>query len=98
MERSRSLPDVPTFEEAGIKGVVLAPWQGAFVPRVTPPAILARLNAEMGKALVDPTVRERLLEAAQEPVGGTPGQLARLVREDFEKYGRLARELKIKSE
>jgi len=52
----------------------------------------------MRKALVDPTVRERLLEAAQEPVGGTPAQLASLVREDSEKYGRLTRELKIRGE
>jgi len=75
-KRSPSLPDVPTFEEAGIKGLVLPSWQGAFVPRGAPPGIIARLNAEMGKALVDPTVRERLLEGAQEPVGGTPEQLA----------------------
>jgi len=97
-KRSPSLPDVPTFEEAGVKGLVLPSWQGAFVPRGTPPAIIARLNAEMGKALVDPTVRERLLEAAQEPVGGTPAQLASLVGQDFEKYGRLTRELKIRGE
>jgi tripartite-type tricarboxylate transporter receptor subunit TctC len=97
-KRSPSLPDVPTFEEAGIKGLVLPAWQGAFVPRGTAPAIIARLNAEIGKALVDPTVRQRLFEAAQDPVGGTPEQLASLVAEDFEKYGRLARELKIKSE
>src|SRR5262249_45391401 len=44
----------------------------------------------IGKALVDPTVRQRLFEAAQDPVGGTPEQLASLVAEDFEKYGRLA--------
>jgi tripartite-type tricarboxylate transporter receptor subunit TctC len=97
-KRSPSLPDVPTFEEAGIKGLVLPSWQGAFVPRGTPPAIITRLNAEMHKALLDQTVRERLLEAAQEPVGGTPAQLASLVREDFEKYGRLSRELKIRGE
>jgi tripartite-type tricarboxylate transporter receptor subunit TctC len=97
-KRSPSLPDVPTFEEAGIKGLVLPSWQGAFVPRGTPPGIIARLNAEMSKALVDPTVRERLLEGAQEPVGGTPEQLASLVAQDFEKYGRLTKDLKIRSE
>src|SRR5262245_42209804 len=65
-KRSQSLPDVPTFEEAGI-GLVLPAWQGVFVPRGTAPAIIARLNAEIGKALVDPTVRQRLFEAAQDP-------------------------------
>ena len=49
--RSPSLPDVPTYQEAGIKGLVLDQWLGVFVPAGTPPAIVARLNAEINKAL-----------------------------------------------
>src|SRR5262249_59958274 len=77
--RSPSLPDVPTFEEAGVKGLVLDVWQGIFAPSGTPANIVALLNSEMNKALRDKTVRERLLEAGQEPVGGTAEQLG-LVR------------------
>jgi len=55
-----------------------------------------RLNAEFNKALATPGVRERYASAALDPVGGTPEHLARVLREDFEKYGRLVKELNIK--
>jgi tripartite-type tricarboxylate transporter receptor subunit TctC len=94
--RSQSLPDVPTFEEAGIKGLVLDQWLGVFVPAGTQPAIIARLNTDIGKALADPAIRANLVQSAQEPIGGTPEAFGVRVREDFEKYGRLARDLNIK--
>jgi tripartite-type tricarboxylate transporter receptor subunit TctC len=96
--RSPSLPEVPTFQEAGIKGLVLDQWFGVFAPAGTPPAIVARLNAEIGKILSDPSIREKLLETAQEPVGGSAEQFARLVRQDHDKYRRLVAELNIKVE
>ncbi len=94
--RSPSLPDVPTYQEAGIK-LVLDQWLGVFVPAGTPPAIVARLNSEMNKALAEPAIRESFLQSAQEPVGGSAEQFLRLVRDDFAKYERLARELNIKA-
>jgi tripartite-type tricarboxylate transporter receptor subunit TctC len=93
--RSPSLPDVPTFEEAGIKGLVLDQWLGVFAPAGTPPAIAVRLNTMMNKALADPAVRKGFLDSAQDPVGGSADQFARLVGEDFAKYGRLVKELNI---
>ena len=86
--RSPSLPDVPTFEEAGVKGLVLDVWQGIFAPPGTPASIVNRLNSEMNKALLDKAVRERLLEAAQEPVGGPPDHLVKILQEDSAKYVR----------
>jgi tripartite-type tricarboxylate transporter receptor subunit TctC len=95
-ERAQSLPDVPTFEEAGLKGMVLDAWYGAFVPTGTPAAIIGQLNAEMNRALADPAVRDSLLQTATEPVGGTAEQFAAVVREDSAKYARLAMELGIR--
>ena len=94
--RSQSLPDVPTFEEAGFKGLVLDQWLGVFVPAGTPPAIVGRLNADIGKALADPAIRANLVQSAQEPIGGTAEAFGVRVREDFERYGRLVKELNIK--
>jgi tripartite-type tricarboxylate transporter receptor subunit TctC len=94
--RMSSLPDVPTFEEAGMKGIVLETWYGAFVPSGTPAPIIARLNAEMNRAVGDPATRDSLLQTATEPVGGTAEQFARVVQEDSAKYARLAKELNIK--
>jgi len=96
--RSPSLPDISTFEEAGVKGLVLDVWQGIFSPPGTPASIVNRLNSEMNKALLDKAVRERLLEAVQEPVGGPPDHFAKVMQQDSAKYARLARELKIKAE
>jgi tripartite-type tricarboxylate transporter receptor subunit TctC len=77
---------------------VIELWQGAFVPARTPPTIIARLQLEMGKALADPATRDSLLQQAMAPIGGSAEQFARLVRVDTEKYARLAKDLKIKTE
>jgi tripartite-type tricarboxylate transporter receptor subunit TctC len=95
-KRAESLPDVPTFEEAGFKGMVLDAWYGAFVPSGTPDGVIARLNAELNKAAADPATRESLLQTATEPVGGSAEQFAAVVREDSAKYARLAKELGIR--
>ena len=94
--RSPSLPEIPTFEEAGYKGMVLEVWYGVFVPAGTPAPIIARLNGEVAKALADPATRANMLQSANEPVGGSPEQFGQLFREDSEKYGRLVKELNIK--
>ena len=94
--RSPTLPDTPTFQESGFPGLVLEQWFGVFVPAGTPPEIAARLNAEFGKALAVPAIREGMLKAANEPVGGSAEQFARLVRDDSAKYARLSKELGIK--
>ena len=94
--RSPALPDVPTFEQAGIKGLVSDQWLGVFVPQGTPPAIVARLSAEIGKALADPAIRKNLEDSAQEPIGGSADAFAKLVRDDFVKFEKLVKELDIR--
>jgi tripartite-type tricarboxylate transporter receptor subunit TctC len=94
--RSPALPDVPTFEQAGIKGLVSEQWLGVFVPQGTPPAVVARLTAEIGKAVAEPAIKKNLEDSAQEPIGGTAADFARLVREDFGKFEKLVKELNIK--
>jgi tripartite-type tricarboxylate transporter receptor subunit TctC len=96
LARSPSLPEVPTYQEAGIQGLVLDQWLGVFVPAGTPPAIAVRLNIEINNALADAAVRESFLQSAQEPVGGPAAQFAQLVHVDYDKYARLVRELDIK--
>lgn len=94
--RSPALPDVPTFEQAGVKGLVSEQWLGAFVPQGTPPAVVARLTTEIGKALAEPAIKKNLEDSAQEPIGGTAAAFARLVREDSAKFEKLVKELNIK--
>ena len=96
--RSQSLPKVPTYEEAGMRGLVLEQWLGLFVAAGTAPAVTVRLAAEVSKALADPAVRERYAQLGLEPVGGTPADIQRQYREDYAKYGRLIKELGIRLE
>jgi tripartite-type tricarboxylate transporter receptor subunit TctC len=93
--RSPGLQDIPTFQEAGIKGLVMNQWIGVFVPTGTPVAIVDRLNSEIGKALAYPAIRQSFLETDQEPVSGSRAQFAQFVQEEYEKYARLAKELNI---
>ena len=95
-KRSATLPDVPTLEEAGYKGLVLEAWYAAFAPPGTPAAIIARANAAFGAALNDPRLRDAFEKGSMEPIGGTPEQLGELARADSAKYERLVRELDIK--
>ena len=95
-KRAPYLSDVPTLEEAGFKGMVLDAWYAAFVPKGTPPAIVARLNAEMNKAVSDPAMKDSFERGSMEPVGGTPEQLDKAAQDDSVKYARLVKELGIK--
>jgi tripartite-type tricarboxylate transporter receptor subunit TctC len=97
-QRSPALPDVPTFEQAGFKGLTSDQWLGVFVPRGTPADIVARLNREIGQALAEAAIRKNLEDSAQEPIGGSPEAFAKLVQDDYEKFGKLVRDLKIKVE
>jgi tripartite-type tricarboxylate transporter receptor subunit TctC len=96
--RSPSLPDVPTYQEAGVTGLVLDQWLGVFTPAATPAYVAGLLNGEINKAIADPAIRKNFLDSAQEPVGGTADQFAALVRDDYARYGRLVKELNIKAE
>src|SRR5712671_510172 len=93
-----SLPEVPRFQEGGVKELVLVSRFGMFLPAGTPSSIVTRLNAEVNKALLDPNIGENMRKASQEPMGGSPERLARVIQEDSAKYARLAAELKIKVE
>jgi tripartite-type tricarboxylate transporter receptor subunit TctC len=93
-ERSPSLPEVPTYQEGGIK-LALDQWLGVLLPAGTPPAIAARLNDEMNKALKNPRLIDTFTKGAIEPVGGGAEELGKLARADSEKYARLVRELNL---
>jgi tripartite-type tricarboxylate transporter receptor subunit TctC len=95
-DRSPSLPEVPTFQDAGIGELVVDQWIGVFVPTGTPRQIIATLNAGINKALTNPTIRENFLIQAQEPVGGAPDQFSQLFRDNYTKYRLLINEFGIK--
>jgi tripartite-type tricarboxylate transporter receptor subunit TctC len=94
-KRAPTLPDIPTLEEAGYKGLVLEAWYAAFAPSGTPPEIVAALNVAIQASLTDAKLAENFTNGAVEPVGGTPDALGILARADSVTYERLVRELNI---
>ena len=95
-KRSTLLPDVPTLVEAGVPDVDLVTWIGFAAPAGTDNAIIAKLNAEIVRALNAPDVRERLTGMGMEVVGSTPEQFAQTIKDDTVKFGRIIKAAGIK--
>jgi tripartite-type tricarboxylate transporter receptor subunit TctC len=85
--RSPLLADVPTFAEAGLKGVEGTGWFGLFAPAKTPTALLAHINAAANQALATPELRERFTRMGLEPAGGSAADLATTIQRDTERWG-----------
>ncbi len=93
--RSSALPDVPTLEEAGLKGFDIGTWFGVLAPAGTPQDVVQRLSSEMRKIIQSPEFKQRMAEIGAEPIGNTPEQMARQIREETEKFARLVKEAKV---
>ena len=96
--RSPLAPELPTIAESGLPGYEASSWYGVLAPAGTPREIIARLNAELVKALEQPEVRASLLAEGAEPIGGTPEQFAAHISSEKERLGKLIREAKIRLE
>jgi tripartite-type tricarboxylate transporter receptor subunit TctC len=80
LERSQILPNIPTLTEAGVPGFMFSTWGAILVPKGTPKTIADKLHAELGKALADPVVVEKLNNAGISPQFIAPEQLRDLIR------------------
>jgi tripartite-type tricarboxylate transporter receptor subunit TctC len=89
--RLPNLPDVPTLDEAGVKGYESLSWSGIVAPAATPRRIIDKLNAAIEKILRDPDVRQRFAGLGVEPVGGPPEAFSRHIRAEAEKWGRVVK-------
>ena len=93
--RSASMPDVPTVAESGLPGFEVVNWYAFFAPSGTPEQVVARLNAELVKALNAPDVKARLIGAGQDPSPGTPQQLGTLLKDDIALWTRVVQAARI---
>lgn len=84
--RSPILPDVPTMEESGIRGVTVYSWQAVAAPKGLPPEIKTRLHAAVVAALNDPAVRPKLLDVGFEIVANTPEQFAAFQAAEYARW------------
>ena len=85
-QRVPQLPDVPTMDEAGLKGFETYAWSGVYAPMGTPREIVLRLNTEINKILKMPSVREQLAGQGADPAGGSPEEFKRFTGTEIVKW------------
>lgn len=85
-KRHPLLPDVPTFEEAGVKGMIMNAWYGVAAPAGTPPAIVARVNAAVNNALKSGDLAKRLADIGAEVRAGSPEDFSKFWRAEVDRY------------
>ena len=94
-KRWHTLPDVPAIAET-IPGYEVVLWFGTMTPRGTPQPIIQQLNAAINKALQDPAVKQTLERDGMTPSGGTPQDFDRRIRQDYERWTKVVKEVGLK--
>jgi tripartite-type tricarboxylate transporter receptor subunit TctC len=97
-KRTKVLPEVPTFAEAGLPGFVAENWWGVFVPAATPKPLVDRLHADLVKAMTSADLREKFDGMAVEALASTPEALRDFTRTEIERWGKLVREAGIRAD
>jgi len=96
--RNPSLPDVPTLQEAGVPGYEALTWYGLYAPAGTPRDRILKTHGALAKALQHPDVKERFAALSVDIVGSTPEHLAKYLREEVGKWGRVVKAMKLQHE
>ena len=92
------LPQVPTFEEQGLKPLDISIWYALMGPAKMPPELVARIYADVQSVLAEPAIKEGLSSAGVEPFSGNAADLAKLIKLDLARYSQLAKSANIKPE
>lgn len=95
--RVEMVPDVPTVEESGLPGFEVVGWFGIFAPTGTPQGVITKLNENINVVLKMPEIRERLARQGLIPGGGSPEALRDLLGADLDKWGKLIKEIGLKT-
>ena len=97
LNRSGSLPDLPTLDEAGLKGFQAVAWNGLSAPARTPKSVIDRINADVLKVIRAPELMEKLKAEGSDPVGSSVESYAKFLRDEIQKWSKVIRAANIKS-
>jgi tripartite-type tricarboxylate transporter receptor subunit TctC len=97
-KRSPALPDIPTMQEAGVKGYDATTWYAVLAPAGVPQEIIAKLNSDIAEVLKDPAVRAQIIKRGIEPETMTPQQLRTFMNAEIEKWAKVIKAADIKVE
>ena len=95
-KRTTIAPDIPTMVEAGVPGYEHLLWNAVFAPAGTPKNVIARLDAELAKAVNAPDVRERFTAIGVEPASKSSEEMTRYLKNEIDKYGKIVRAIGLK--
>jgi len=93
--RSKLAPDLPTVSEAGLPGFSFVGWYGIVAPAGTPHAVVRRLNEALVQVVKSPDMTQRILSQGNEPVGSTPEEFDRFIREEIPKWAKVIKDARI---
>jgi tripartite-type tricarboxylate transporter receptor subunit TctC len=97
LKRDPSLPDVPSFAEAGVSGYEAMGWFGVVAPAGTPPDVVAKLNEAVVGALKDPVVAQRMRAVGAEPYPTSPEEFGRFIRSEIAKWAKVVAQAGLKA-
>ncbi|PBI83401.1 Tripartite tricarboxylate transporter family receptor [Variovorax boronicumulans] len=97
-QRTKLMPNVPTFLELGYRDMDVSAWMGLLGPKAMPAEVVQTLNRHVNEILKMPDVQARMAALGIEPVGGEPAVLARQIADDDQRFGRLVREFGIRAD
>jgi tripartite-type tricarboxylate transporter receptor subunit TctC len=97
-KRMSALPDLPTFAEAGVKGMVVVNWYGLIAPGRTPRPVIERISQEVAKAMHSPELTRRAAADSSEPVGSSPAEFAAHLRAEQERWSRVIKDAGIRGQ
>jgi tripartite-type tricarboxylate transporter receptor subunit TctC len=95
LKRFPALPEVPTFDESGLKDYEATTWFGLMAPVKTPKEIVARLNVEVDKIIKSADIQTRFINDGLEPIGGSPADFDRFIRAEIAKYSKVIQAARI---
>jgi tripartite-type tricarboxylate transporter receptor subunit TctC len=96
--RWSGLPEVPTIDEAGVKGYIFVPWYGLWFPARTPAAYVTRIRNEVAAAMQDPEIRTAMGEQGFAPVASTAAEFAKIIADEIQTNRRLADKINLQPE
>jgi tripartite-type tricarboxylate transporter receptor subunit TctC len=98
LKRAAAAPEIPTVEEAGMKGFEFVSWYGLWGPKNLPPDIAAKLQSEIAKIMARPDMKERLSVLGFEPIASTSEQFAKYIDTEMAKYSKIIKDANLKAE
>lgn len=98
LKRFPAVPDLPTFDESGVKGYEATTWFGLMAPIRTPKEVVARWNTEVDRILASSDIQSRFATLGLEPIGGSPESFGRFIQAEIDKYAKVIKAAGIKQQ